>query len=236
METTALARATDESGYPIFAAGGLGAAHVRAHRALDRGERARGYAELGGWLAQNPFEPALHDVSDWAHLEWHMLVFELSVGRWHDAHHRFQRALLPVAASTSLALTDAPAALWRLRLAADREVALPWTPIAETARRNLGASDYVELHNLLALAGARDAAGLDAWIARSRGAPSLLTRWARGLCAFACGDYAVAAHELEGAAEGTHRLGGSRAQNELFAAIQGHVLALAECPPTRRAA
>ena len=64
------------------------------------------------------------------------------------------------------ALTDAPAMLWRLQLAAPRPVTLAWEPVHATAVHRLTrpSAPYVELHCLLALAGAGDVDGLDRWL------------------------------------------------------------------------
>ena len=82
-------------------------------------------------------------------------------------------------------------------------------------------SPYVELHHLLALAGAGDGSSITRWRGtRARDASSLsdhvLSRMAEGLGAFAAQDYSRAAVTLTATAPQVSRLGGSRAQNELF--------------------
>lgn len=224
---TARGAARDARGAAIFDHGDVGAAHVRAHRRLDGGDHARGHRELGAWLAGTARDPARHSAGDWVHLQWHMLVFELAVGRWGEAHRRFLKEILPIAVSTSAALTDAPAALWRLHLSASQPVALPWAPIAEVAARRPQACAYVELHNVLALAGTGDVGALDRWIARAGSPDPLVARWAHGLRSLARGDHETAAAELSEVVAGVDDLGGSRAQNQLFAAIRDHAIHLA---------
>lgn len=117
--------------------------------------------------------------------------------------------------------------LWRLALAAPRSIELPWEPVR---RRAIGcmqrSSDpYVELHHLLALAGAGDLDGLDRWLSdRDSGEPSrprrLLARMAAALHAWAAGDYPRAGWELAETVPHLSEIGGSRAQNELFADIE----------------
>jgi hypothetical protein len=155
-----------------------------------------------------------------------MAIFELAVGQWDAAFARFEEHILPVAASTDDALTDAPAMLWRLRLYAGRPVVLPWEPVRKTAARKLPrASDpYLALHCILALAGAGDVRTLDRWIkTRPQGTSfdedKLLTQLAIGLRAFAATDYRLAAGVLHSSAPKVSQLGGSRAQNELFRTI-----------------
>jgi hypothetical protein len=119
-------------------------------------------------------------------------------------------------------LTDAPAMLWRLQLAAPRPVSLAWEPVRATAARRLTRpnSPYVELHCLLALAGAGDVDGLDRWLRRrhvTEDPPAkLLAQMGIGLRAFAAGDYELSFAVLAAAAPKISALGGSHAQNQLF--------------------
>jgi len=207
----------DLSGFGVFAHGDAGEAHVMAHRMLDEGRHELGHRLLGAWI-----EGRDGSGSDWTHIQWHMAVFEIAVGKWGAALKRFERQILPVAANTYDALTDAPAMLWRLQLAAPRPVTLAWEPVHATAVRRLTrpSSPYVELHCLLALAGARDVEGLDRWL---RAGPvtrtpraTLLAQMGLGLRAFAADDYELATVVLAAAAPKVSKLGGSHAQNLLF--------------------
>ena len=86
------------------------------------------------------------------------------------------------------------------------------------------AEPYVELHNLLALAGAGDVASLDKWLGdheQDRHSPSKATvLWmGRGLRAFAARDYPQAVTMLAEGVPGVSVLGGSYAQNQLFDGI-----------------
>lgn len=217
----ARARSHDLSGFGVFSDGDAGQAHVMAHRMLDEGRHELGHRWLGNWLAT-------HDGkgSDWTHLQWHMAIFELALGQWDAAFKRFQEHILPVAATTDDALTDAPAMLWRLRLSANGPTVLPWEPVRNTAARNLcRVSDpYVALHCILALAGAGDIRALDEWIeAEPRssrcGGQALLVQLAIGLRAFALGDYRLAAVVLASSVPRVPQLGGSHAQNQLLREI-----------------
>lgn len=222
----------DSSGYAVFAGGEAGAAHATAHRLLDTGRIALGRATLGDWLARHS-----GSGSGWVHLHFHMAVFELAEGDWHAAHARFLREVLPVAASTDQALTDAPALLWRLALSAPRTVALPWQPLRRTALRNLHRSGdaYVELHNLLALAGAGDTAGIDKWLTTCAAMPSrpvrLVEQTAAALCALAAGSFGEAANALHQIAPQVASIGGSRAQNQLFDQLAAWSRQRAGVPP-----
>lgn len=218
----------DISGYAVFAAGDTGAMHVKAHEMLDNGLFEEGHEILGAWL-----EGRTGEGSEWVHLQWHMAVFELTLGFWDDAHARFLAHILP-AATTENALTDAPAMLWRLYLAAPRPVELPWEPARATAVENLEQADdpYLEIHGLLALAGARDVESLDRWLAtrgdrRSR-IDRLVTQMGEGLQAYVFGDYLQAAEALSEVLPSIGEIGGSRAQNELFLDIANVCRRLAE--------
>ncbi len=223
MQATQTQRSQDVSGYAVFAAGDTGAMHVMAHEMLDNGRFEEGHRQLGAWLRGRTGEG-----SDWVHLQWHMAVFELALGYWDEAHARFVEHILPAATHTDEALTDAPAMLWRLSLAAPRPVGLPWGPAREAALRNQDdvSDPYVEVHGLLALAGARDIESLDRWLA-SRGGriesriERLVTKMGEGLRAYACADYQRASDALAEVVPNMIEIGGSRAQNELFADILG---------------
>jgi hypothetical protein len=207
----------DVIGFGVFSHGDAGEAHVAAHRMLDEGRHELGHRLLGAWL-----EGRDGRGSDWTHIQWHMAIFEIAVGKWEAALKRFERQILPVAANTYDALTDAPAMLWRLQLAAPRPVTLAWEPVHATAvhRLALPSGPYVELHCLLALAGSGDVAGLDRWL---HGRPvtqdpraTLLAQMGVGLRAFASNDYELSAAVLAAAAPKVSELGGSHAQNLLF--------------------
>ena len=223
MEKTQVAQrivGRDVSGSPLFCDGASGLAHVVAHHHLDAGRPEEGHRVLGAWLATHE-----GTGSDWAHLQWHMAVFEIATGRWTSAFQRFVRHIQP-AVSAGEAYTDAPSLLWRLSLVNPDRAEIPWEPVREAAIEGLRGinAPYVELHHLLALAGAGDGSSITHWRgARGRDASSLsghvLTRMGEGLGAFAAEDYSHAAVTLAATAPHVSRLGGSRAQNQLFELI-----------------
>jgi hypothetical protein len=207
----------DVSGFGVFSHGDAGQAHVMAHRMFDEGWHELGHRRLGAWLQGRD-----GSGSDWTHIQWHMAIFEIAVGKWEAALARFETHILPVATHTYYALTDAPAMLWRLLLAAPRPVTLAWEPVRATAARRLTrpSRPYVELHCLLTLAGAGDVEGLDRWL---HGRPvtqdaraTLLAQMGVGLRAFAAEDYELSAVVLAAAVPKVSELGGSHAQNLLF--------------------
>lgn len=216
--STSSPQPTDASGFRVFSSGDAGEIHVLAHRMLDEGRMEDGHRVLGAWL-----EERRGSGREWIHLQWHMAVFEIAVGRIEEAFERFHREILP-AVPTGEALTDAPSLLWRLSLATGESLDIDWRPVGEAAQARLATSDdpYIELHNLLALAGAEDLELLTQWLdvkmqeeddSESR---EVLLRLGWGLRTWATGDYEVAAAILTGCVESVSRIGGSRAQNELF--------------------
>ena len=163
----------DVSGYTIFSSGDAGDAHVMAHRMLDENRIELGHQLLGEWLQKHS-----GSGSDWIHLHFHMAIFELVMGDWHGAYKRFMNEILPAATASEEALTDAPALLWRLALTFPGDIELPWEALRNTAlnRMQRPSDPFVELHNLLALAGARDVASIDEWLKSTSEGPSGASR------------------------------------------------------------
>jgi hypothetical protein len=212
----------DSSGYAMFSTGEDGDIHVVAHRMLDAGSNELGRQLLGAWLDSHT-----GSGSDWAHLQWHMAIFDLSLGNWNAALARFQNQILPVVTSSFDALTDAPALLWRLSLAAGAPVVLPWQPVRLRALASMKTprSAFVEIHNLLALAGARDIGNLQQWLQQRRlstysRSEAVVFRIAIALQSFVAGSYEIAATTFESIVPYVAEIGGSRAQNDLFGQLQ----------------
>lgn len=208
----------DAGGHAVFAHGSIGTVHVLAHMMLDQGRPADGHRLLGAWL-----EGRSGSGSEWIHLHFHMAVFELALGDWDAAHARFMNHILPSAATTEDALTDAPALLWRLQLSAPRPVALPWQPLRRIALKRMQrvCDPFVQLHNLLALAGAGDFESIDRWLQTQplcddASRECVLRKTAIALKAFAARTYRNAAAALESVLPHLPGLGGSLAQHRLF--------------------
>ena len=102
---------------------------------------------------------------------------------------------------------------------------LPWQALRDTALRNLGQSGdcFVELHHLLALAGAGDTGALEAWLsdraATGHQGEHVVRRLAMALRAYVGGAFHQAAQLLESLLPRFGDVGGSQAQNALFADI-----------------
>lgn len=196
---------------------------MRAHAAADSERFEAGRRELGAFLANH-----IGVGSEWTHLQFHMALFELECGDWQSAHARFRREILPVATATSDALTDAPGLLWRLALAAPKAFLMPWMPLRNTALKHLGHENpFVEINNLLALAGARDAASIEKWVQRNSmlataGAADLVRGFAEGLICYLHGDLESCADAIDQLIANLPWTGGSKSQNQLFYLMRDH--------------
>lgn len=215
-------RAVDTIGASLFHHGTLGAAHVRAHRALDEGRIREGRASLGAFLAHRSGHG-----SEWAHVQWHQLVFELELGAIDHALQRFRDHVAP-AVRAGVAETDGPSALWRIALRAPA-VRLDWRDVHAVALRGLSrGSDrpFVVLHHLLAAAGAEDLGALRRVAA---GPDQALACCARALAAWVHHDMDRVVYELDALspADRAH-IGGSHAQNGLLMAIRDRAEQLAD--------
>jgi len=164
--------------------------------------------------------------SKWVHLQFHMAVFELEVGDWNAAFNRFREHVLPAAANGTEALTDAPQLLWRLALTAPEGVELPWEPVHRTALAQLNrqADMYVQLHNMMALAGSGDYRSLYDWAWDQRNTEVtrrklFVHRFVVALMAYIEGRHQQALKILSYLVPRITDVGGSKAQNELFEMI-----------------
>lgn len=123
-------------------------------------------------------------------------------------------------------MTDAPALAWRLalRAGAGRARNLPWGPLRRTALGVLGceAEPFVELHNLMALAGAGDTGSLERWLRRRRGksaSSSAVVQMGEALRDVTLRRRRQAADRLREVVPEISAIGGSGAQNALFAEL-----------------
>ena len=216
----------DQSGFVVFSKGDVGAAHVMAHQLLDSGQVELGHERLGRFLKGRDGAG-----SDWAHIQFHMAIFELAVGDWKAAYARFLEELLPIAATSQDALTDAPALAWRLALQSEGgSDPLPWEDLRRTALSNMARNPdpFVAMHNLLALAGADDSESIGAWLEAHRAdtptrSSDVLVRMAGALGAYARRNYRCAAGILRDVVPELPSIGGSWAQNQLFTEMQARV-------------
>lgn len=230
ISTAKTSPAVDVSGYEIFRQGPLGEAHALAHQLTDSAQWQRGRQMLGSWLDTRSGEG-----SDWVHLQFHLAIFELALDDWGSAHRRFLREILPAAEGTAQALTDAPALLWRLAMSAPAKVKLPWEPVRSTVLAHLyGTNDpFVQLHHLMALAGAKDPNSIVLWLEKlstpaTADERRILKRFAHAMLALSRDEFAAASDRLYPILPDLVLIGGSRAQNQIFDQLAVWTARLAE--------
>jgi tetratricopeptide (TPR) repeat protein len=192
------------------------AAHIRAHLFYELGEREEGLAFLNDWTKDYAREGLLH-----CHISWHVALWSLETGRRQESWRVYGDALRPGAAwgPQINVLTDCAAFLARAEVAGEPRRPELWREIGEYAtkwfsRPGLG---FADMHTTLAYAMAGDGEALAKFVESPRGATAdLLAPLGRGFDAFAQGDWARAADELEPLLATHERLGGSRAQRDLL--------------------
>lgn len=218
--------APDSAAFAVFSSGALGRVHAQVHRSLNARDPARAAVSLERCLPDAPGADARS-----VHLHWHLLVLDAQRGRLAAARARFLEQVLPFI-PLEWARCDGPAGLWYLALALGRAERLPWEAAAQVALSKLDERDgFLAMHDALALAGAEALPELARWTEQRwnrREAP--LAMLGLGLRAWVRREWRDASHWLTGACTShRRRLGGSRAQWELFEQLgtRAHVLARA---------
>jgi hypothetical protein len=199
------------------------AAHAHAHVLYERGGNGEGAAFVEAWLSPYPRAAQLH-----CHLSWHLALFELALGRPARAWRQYAESIRPGAAQSPPmpTLADAASLLWRLELAGEGRPDELWKDVAAHADRwfpQIGLA-FADAHAALALAVAGDTEALDRRIALMRradaegrlAAGSALPLVAEAFAAFVRGDMDGVIRRLAPAYDQLVRVGGSRAQRDLF--------------------
>ena len=199
------------------------AAHALAHVCYERGGDAEGAAFVEAWLPAYSRAGQLH-----CHLSWHLALFELALGRPARAWELYEESIRPGAASSPPfpTLADSAAFLWRAQLGGEASRPEHWKEVSAYVHRMFPRPGlaFADAHCALAFAAAGETEALEQWIAELRRADaegrlspgSVLPRVAEGLGAFARGKYERAVELLAPAVEQFVRIGGSRAQRDLF--------------------
>jgi tetratricopeptide (TPR) repeat protein len=191
-------------------------AHVLMHGHFERGDATAGLAFIDDWLQGYPEEAML-----FGHLHWHAGLCEIALGRADAALSRYMQQVLRQldAAPPLVAMTDAIAMPWRLRLLG-HEV-LPWDRVAAHAQRHFGKGGnvFAEFHLAMLAAAQSDRAGLAAVSQRlqasadkGHAAAPVALHWTAALAAVMDRDMAAAASQLHACRAEAARLGGSHAQ------------------------
>jgi tetratricopeptide (TPR) repeat protein len=199
------------------------AAHAWAHVLYERGDEEDGARFVEAWLPDYPRAAQLH-----CHLSWHLALFELARGRLARARDLYLGSIRP-GASLLLGmptLADSASLLWRSELAGAEHCVGEWSEVAAYAARmfpSVGVS-FADAHCAVAYAAAGDDAALARWTGELRRADAVgrlpagavLPVVAEAFGAFARGDYDAAIGLLAPMVDQFVRIGGSRAQRDLF--------------------
>ena len=219
---TAEARPLTERSLALYERNGH-ASHTMAHVFYEEGEPGDGAEFLDRWVVG--YEPG---AQLYGHLHWHLALFELAAGRPERALAIYDGILRPeVNPSPALGvIADAASLLWRSGISEHDEQSERWPSLAEwaaTAFPKPGLT-FADMHCALAFAAAHDQArmgqlidGLTTRLEANRvPAGPVVVALARGVEAFANGDYARAVEELEPVRGEVVRIGGSHAQRDVF--------------------
>lgn len=200
------------------------AAHAVAHVAEMEGRLQEGLT----WIATNTAE--WRGCGGFArHLRWHEGLYHLDLDRHDRVLELYDREVSNPRSDEYLDMANAASLLWRLEQAG-HEVGDRWRELAEHARRHKQdhALVFVDMHYLMALAGANDTSGVEELIdscARfaSSGSGSeaqvmaeVGLPLARAVWAHRRGQYAEVVAELAPVRNGVRRVGGSHAQRDVF--------------------
>jgi hypothetical protein len=199
------------------------AAHAHAHVFYERGADRDGAAFVEAWLPSYPRAAQLH-----CHLHWHLALFHLGLGRPERAWDLYAESIRPGAALSPPmpTLCDAASMLWRCELAGEERQHERWREVTAYAERSfphIGLA-FADAHAALAFAAEGDAEALDRRVVEMRRADaegrlpagSVLPIAAEALGAFARGDWTSTIRLLAPEVERFVRIGGSRAQRDLF--------------------
>lgn len=192
------------------------AAHIHGHLFYELGEREAGLAFLQDWMKDYSREGLMH-----VHNNWHLALWSMETGRNEQAWRVYDDALSPAAAwgpQINVA-TDCAAFLARAEMAGEARQPERWRELADYSTKWFGRSGlgFVDMHTVLSYAMAGDSDVLAKFIESPKGATAdMLTPMAHGFEAYAQGDWARTAREIEPLLDTHERLGGSRAQRDLL--------------------
>ena len=134
------------------------AVHARTHVFYETGAHAEGLGWLDGWIRGGGLE-----ASHRAHFAWHAALHELALGSVEDLRRRYDAQLAPPVVSGVRALVDSASLLWRCRVTGSWDDDLPVRAVLDSVDDRLLAqptTPFTAMHAAVALAAARDVAGL----------------------------------------------------------------------------
>lgn len=175
-------------------------------------------------------EPSWSTVNNFRfHLYWHRCLFHLERGEFKTVLEIYDRQIVSdIASDFYLDICNASSLLWRLEMFGI-DIGNRWSDLVEVSRRHLNDTDliFVSLHYLMALIAGGDVAAADKMISNIR-EWSTLDGTQAGICAESGlmlakgmklardGNYLAALELMEPVRYKLDRIGGSRAQRDVF--------------------
>ncbi|MBL8805549.1 MAG: tetratricopeptide repeat protein [Rhodospirillales bacterium] len=192
------------------------AMHILAHVHYEAGEVAEGRRRLADFIVAYPREGLMH-----CHINWHRALWALVAGDTDEAWKLYAANVAPgsIWGPSLNVLTDAAAFLFRAELMGSKPPEGAWAKVLDYARKEFPRPGlaFVDVHVALAAAMAGDGTELEARAKGTRGpAQPVVERAATGFLAFARADWSGAIDAFGAMLPEHERLGGSRAQRDLF--------------------
>jgi len=195
------------------------AAHALTHAYFETGRHDEGLAWLDGWI-----DRCAPGAVNGVHFSWHAALHELAIGDDAGVRHRYLTQIAPPLATGTRALVDSGSLLWRCQLNGSWAGRLPIEDVLAQAGESAlyrPENAFVGLHAAIALAAARDTAGLRRlarWIAADPRPEyrELLAPVVSAMIALVGGQLDRAADLLLALPRRTQPLGGSAAQREIL--------------------
>ena len=198
------------------------ASHSVTHVFFERGDANGGGDFLGNWLVSFDKRATYH-----IHLSWHQALFELALGRYHEAVALYESDIRPsVVARSPSSLSDSASLLWRMQIYAGVAPPVPWEEVRDQAApaADRPGPPFRDAHAALAFAAAGDVEALGRMMDGLREvahkgnavAEEVTLPLVQGIHSFSQGDYLQAVQSMEPIAGQLTRLGGSHAQREVF--------------------
>jgi hypothetical protein len=197
--------------------------HALAHALFEAGAAQEAERLVTGWLPGYARHGVLH-----GHLAWHVALLALEAGDTDRALALFTDHVRP-AVSQGMAInivSDGASLLWRLGAYGHHVPDDLWREVADfgDAAFPTAGHAFIDAHMMMLAAARGDQAGLEKRLsaletlikADALGAGPVAPAIGRALAAFAQGDYAACVAGLEPMSGQIERIGGSRAQREVF--------------------
>src|SRR5262245_12816732 len=199
------------------------AAHAYAHVLYERGDNETGATFVESWLPSYPRAAQLH-----CHLSWHLALFHLGLGRPERAWELYASSIRPdVSLSAPMGtLCDSASLLWRSELAGEKRALADWQGVAAHAERFFPRISlaFADAHCALAFAAAGKVDAFERCVDEMRridaegqlAAGHVLPVVAEAFGAFARGEWDSVIRLLAPEVGKFVRIGGSRAQRDVF--------------------